>query len=260
MESRMDKYYKSDISDCSRSKRNSKLYKDIYGDYSNLERLPISENSSEINMSDLNKMISSREEYKKAKELSAITNKSIKLDEEVEVKTSDNKKVYDINELIEKARMDNAKAKEMMNKDNRKHSFLDELEVSEETVKKIKEKHQNLENEENLEKTVINTSSLPLDILSDLKPSGNTVVMEPMKDENKKTSDDIPLDKAIIDNMSDDTKEQFYSNSYSFTKDDFFDDDDELKSSGHVFIKILIVILLIAIIAGALYIIFNVLQ
>ena len=41
---------------------------------------------------------------------------------------------------------------------------------------------------------------------------------------------------------------------------DFFDDDDELKSSGHVFIKILIVILLIAIIAGALYIIFNVLQ
>ena len=41
MESRMDKYYKSDISDCSRSKRNSKLYKDIYGDYSNLERLPI---------------------------------------------------------------------------------------------------------------------------------------------------------------------------------------------------------------------------
>ena len=148
----------------------------------------------------------------------------------------------------------------MMNKDNRKHSFLDELEVSEETVKKIKEKHQNLENEENLEKTVINTSSLPLDILSDLKPSGNTVVMEPMKDENKKTSDDIPLDKAIIDNMSDDAKEQFYSNSYSFTKDDFFDDDDELKSSGHVFIKILIVILLIAIIAGALYIIFNVLQ
>ena len=68
MESRMDKYYKSDISDCSRSKRNSKLYKDIYGDYSNLERLPISENSSEINMSDLNKMISSREEYKKAKQ------------------------------------------------------------------------------------------------------------------------------------------------------------------------------------------------
>ena len=260
MESRMDKYYKNDISDCSRSKRNSKLYKDIYGDYSNLERLPVSENSSEINISDLNKMISSREEYKKAKEFSSITNKSIKLEEEIEVKAPDNKKVYDINELIEKARMDNAKAKEMMAKDSRKHSFLDELEVSEETVKKIKERHQKLDNEENLDKTVINTSSLPLDILSDLKPSGNTFVMEPMKDENKKTTDDIPLDKTVIDNMSEDAKEQFYSNSYSFTKDDFFDEDEDFKSSGHVFIKILTVILLIAIVVGAVYLVFNVLQ
>lgn len=257
MESRMDKYYKNDISNYSRSKRNSELYKDIYGDYSTMERLPVSENSSEINMSDLNKMISSREEYKKAKELSNITNKSIKLEEEKEVSVPDSKKVYDINELIEKARQDNAKAKEMMNKE-RKHNFLDELEVSEETVKKIRERHKQV-SDDNLDKTVINTSSLPLDILSDLKPSGNTVVMEPMKDEEKRSNDDIPLDKTIIDNMSDDAKEQFYSNSYSFSKNDFFEDDDELKSSGHVFIKILIVILVLALVVGAVYFIVNIL-
>ena len=50
--------------------------------------------------------ITSREEYKKAKELGNITNTKVKRVEDVEEKL-EQEKVYDINKMLEKARMNN---------------------------------------------------------------------------------------------------------------------------------------------------------
>ena len=45
------------------------LYKNVYKEISDLENLPIPDNSNEIDMDGLKEIISSREEYKKTKEL-----------------------------------------------------------------------------------------------------------------------------------------------------------------------------------------------
>ena len=242
MESRMEKFYRNDLSDYSRSKKNADLYKEVYGNYSNMEHLPISDNSSEINMNDLQNIVSSREQYKKAKMVEEITSTSIKVKEEPEEVKVTAKKVYDINELIEKARNENAKAKEMMTNTTKQHNFLQTLEVSPEAINKIKEK--NVKEENNAKS---NTESFPLDLLSDLKPSENTVVMEPMSEEVKSPTDDIPIDSTFIKKDKDleikQSKEEFYSDSYAFSKKDFFDEDDELvDNKGHAFLKILVLI------------------
>ena len=48
MESRMERYDEVDINDYQRSKKNATLYKEIYGNYSDLEDLTIPENNNEI--------------------------------------------------------------------------------------------------------------------------------------------------------------------------------------------------------------------
>ena len=45
MESRMEKYYKEDLSEFNRIKKNEKLYKDISSEISELDNLPIPDNS-----------------------------------------------------------------------------------------------------------------------------------------------------------------------------------------------------------------------
>ena len=69
MESRMEKYYKEDLSSFNRTKRNEKLYREISSEISNLDNLPIPDNLSEIDINGLKEIISSRDEYRKSKEL-----------------------------------------------------------------------------------------------------------------------------------------------------------------------------------------------
>ena len=47
MESRMEKYYRDDLSTFERTKRNQKLYNDISGQIDGLENLPIDDNVNE---------------------------------------------------------------------------------------------------------------------------------------------------------------------------------------------------------------------
>ncbi len=67
MESRMEKYYRDDLSTFERTKRNQKLYNDISGQIEGLENLPIDDNVNEIDVSNLKSIISSSDEYHKAK-------------------------------------------------------------------------------------------------------------------------------------------------------------------------------------------------
>ena len=69
MESRMEKYYRDDLSTFERTKKNEKLYKDVSSQISDLDNLPIPDNANEIDVNGLKDIISSRDEYRKAKEL-----------------------------------------------------------------------------------------------------------------------------------------------------------------------------------------------
>ena len=62
MESRMEKYYKEDLSEFNRIKKNEKLYKDISSEISELDNLPIPDNSNEIDINGLREIVSSRDE------------------------------------------------------------------------------------------------------------------------------------------------------------------------------------------------------
>ena len=78
MESRMEKYYRENPEYYKRSKRNANLYKDIDNDINDLENLPIPDNSNEIDINGLKQIISSRDEYRKAKDMGrTITRKRV---------------------------------------------------------------------------------------------------------------------------------------------------------------------------------------
>ena len=100
MESRMEKYYRENPEYYKRSKRNAGLYKDIDNNINDLENLPIPDNSNEIDINGLKQIISSRDEYRKAKDMGrTITRKRVE-----EEPREEKRRVYDINVLLETAK------------------------------------------------------------------------------------------------------------------------------------------------------------
>ena len=100
MESRMEKYYRENPEYYKRSKRNADLYKDIDNNINDLENLPIPDNSNEIDINGLKQIISSRDEYRKAKDMGrTITRKRVE-----EEPREEKRRVYDINVLLETAK------------------------------------------------------------------------------------------------------------------------------------------------------------
>uniref|UniRef100_UPI003FF0277A hypothetical protein n=1 Tax=Candidatus Ventrenecus sp. TaxID=3085654 RepID=UPI003FF0277A len=184
---------------------------------------------------------------------------------------------YDINSILEAARQE----KEVDYEEERLKKVRDtqydilknlELEASEkETTKKNKEELLELINtinlnevqnkakermeEEALEEEETETEELnPLNILSDLKGDENTVVagakefneeMASLEEEKAKKEKE-----EISEAIDEDVDESFYTNSMSFSKKDFADFDDIDEGGSGIFVKILIVFLVLAIIAG----------
>lgn len=226
MKSRMEKYYKQDLSEFQRVKKNNDLYKNIYGDYDDFNDLPISDNFVELDISDIKKGITSREDYKKAKELGNITNTKVKTLNEDIIENKKEEKIYDINKMLEKARINNKYIKE----DNELISdkYLKSLQefTKEEKIELIKEKQEKKEEYQNeIEDKMKETASLSLDILSDLKPSDDTIVTTPIKEETKEKDD------------------AFYSGTYSFTKEDFEDKNNDFSDIENSNITLKIVLL-----------------
>ena len=184
---------------------------------------------------------------------------------------------YDINSILEAARQE----KEVDYEEERLKKVRDtqydilknlELEASEkETTKKNKEELLELINtinlnevqnkakermeEEDSEEEETETEELnPLNILSDLKGDENTVVAG-AKEFNEEMSS-LEEEKAkkekeeISEAIDEDVDESFYTNSMSFSKKDFADFDDIDEGGSGIFVKILIVFLVLAIIAG----------
>jgi len=241
MESRMEKYYKDDLSNFERTRRYENLYKDVTDELSKMDKLPIPDNANEIDLDGLKEIISSRDEYRKNKELSRTMKMNLQEDIEEEVKKQDNK-IYDINVLLENAKSEINRSASVTGNRLINANFLttmeesgvpssdDATEISEEVVNKHSDN---------------NGDSLPLDILMDLKGSDDTIVTDPI------IKDEVTMVKEIKDG------ETFYSGSFNFSKKDFDEDDDEdfLEENDHSGIKIFFLIFAFLLLAAAVYLV-----
>ena len=240
MESRMEKYYRENPEYYKRSKRNEALYKDISRDMNDLENLPIPDNSNEIDINGLKQIISSRDEYRKAKDMG----RTIPRERVVEEPKEDKRRVYDINVLLETAKNEVNKNNEVEGKKLINANFLTDLDDANVPSNDLVEVSEvTSENEKEKEKEVSNTDSLPLDILVDLKGTDNTVVTDPI------VKDEVTMIEKIKDG------ETFYSGSFNFTKKDFADEDDDdlFEEKSHTGVKVFFLIVGLLLLAGVIY-------
>lgn len=245
MESRMEKYYKEDLSSFNRTKRNEKLYRDISSEISNLDNLPIPDNLSEIDINGLKKIISSRDEYRKEKELKK--RDTFRREEILRKELKENNRIYDINVLLENAKNEINKSAEVNKEENKKidANFLTSLEdanipVADDAIELSEQLPEKEEKESN-------TDSLPLDILVDLKGDDNTAVSEPI------VKEEVTMIKKIKEG------ETFYSGSFNFSKKDFDEDDDEklFEEKSHTGIKVFFLIFGLLVLAASMYFIIT---
>lgn len=241
MESRMEKYYKEDLSTFERSKKNRELYKEVADTISDLENLPVPDNSNEIDLDGLKKIISSRDEYRKVKELERTNTYNKPLIEEEPQK----EKIYDINVLLENAKNEVNRSNAVSNKKLINANFLTSME--EDSIPNSDDAIEVSIPMLNKNDSVSNTDSLPLDILMDLKGNENTVVTDPI------VKEEVTMIKSIKDG------ETFYSGSFNFSKKDFDveKDDDFIEEKSHTGLKIFFLVLGIAILLVAIYLILT---
>ena len=232
MQSRMEKYYHEDLSKMMRTKKNEKLYKEVYGNLE-IDDVPLVDNSDVIDASELNKMITSRGEYQKLKEYELVKEKKKEEVIEEEVK-KEQKQVYDINEFLTKAKLENSKLKDMSidevkETQKKEHNFLMDMEASElPKVDDFKFHTKEISKDPHVTQ-IVNTNSLPLDILTDLKPTDDTIVSEPVLEQTRKLENDL--------------NKTFYSGSYNFSKKDFMDEDFKDLEDKHNGLKIFLIVI-----------------
>ncbi len=239
MESRMEKYYKENPEYYKRSKRNEALYRDITRDMNDLDNLPIPDNSNEIDIDGLKQIISSRDEYRKAKDMG----RTVTRERVVEEPKEDKRRVYDINVLLETAKNEVNKNNEVEGKKLINANFLTDLDDANVPSNDLVEVSE-VTSENEKEKEVSNTDSLPLDILVDLKGTDNTVVTDPI------VKDEVTMIEKIKDG------ETFYSGSFNFTKKDFADEEDDdnfFEEKSHTGVKVFFLIVGLILLAGVIY-------
>ena len=267
MESRVKNNYTENkitenTTNSTRSSRNSKLYKHVYENYEELDNLPIEDNTNEIDMEKLKELISSNNLKKENKEIKENLNIL-----EQRKRQIDEQKIYDINKILEKAKYENSKLKEptsLASKPKRNIlSTLQSTELSLEEIRKAQKesqsttskikteqkkeeeltmtreiKYKNLieqKTEENSVQTESNDNDdISFDLFEELKPTGNTIITKPIKNDNTSTNvikNDIRSgDTSDIDIIKDtpyNTANDFFTNSYEFSKKDFADPEEE---------------------------------
>ena len=270
MATRMEKYYRRNSSNSKRSERNQELYKDIYdsSSYSNIEGIATIEKNNEIDITKVKKMLKNREEYKRQKEVSRLINKPQKEEiykQPLQRESLEDTRNYDIRDILDKAKDEKKVEDKYHNIDNTSYDIL----------KKIKDKKdlfKTRDNEEDLKDLIDTITSgsnvdkmgdkeLSLELLDDLKAKDDDDevtkeneaiknILREVKEEAKKESTTSDLDNS------------FFTSSLSFKEDDF----EQLNNlnnnlmKNNILLKILVLIVLIAIAAGIIVLVFNVIK
>jgi hypothetical protein len=279
MKSRSEKYYDEEKKIYqSRTSRNSNLYKEI--SKSEIDDFNIASNAKVIGENASNSVnVDKLKEILEKNYHDIPKRREVKLVPEIEENPIEfeETKEYDINAILEKAREEKEVdyEKERLKKlRDTQYDILKNLDIEEEPKEtkaageKTKEELLELINtitENELQKTKLD----PLDILTDLKGNdSNTMVMganettgilKDLVEEKQKTETTSKTPKEHKENKIDNS---FYTNSLSFTQSDF-DDFNDLKEdikSHKIILHIIIVIITIAIIAGIIILLNNVLN
>lgn len=262
MSSRMSKYYdEPEVANVpsSRFRRNEELYKEInkselnnYDVKSNATIL--GENNNEIDVEKIKKILDTK--YNETPK-----RKSIRLEDAEDIEEEKEiTKEYDINIILERAKEEK--------KENYEEERLKKLRDTQFNILKNLnlEKYSNLDNDEEVEeddlKTLINTiaynenhntdNNTALDILSDLRGTDNTEVLDGLKEEV--VQKEIKEKSNVTDTQM---INSFYTSSNALKNKDFEDIDDFQKSveSGNIFIKIIVAIIVLVFIVGVALII-----
>ena len=286
MESRIDKF--SNEVTPSRSARNARLYKEVYGKYDNLNNLPLEDNTDEIDMNKLQEILdkSDIDKYRRKQEETRQHNVI-----EQRKRNIDEQRLYDINKILEKAKYENNKLKDVDDNSKIDTSILSTLQKREISVDELneiykeekKKEEESSKIDEDLSMTrelkfkglseetknsnpllehVMPNNDLSLELFEDLKPTENTIITKPVvpKKEDTKTNKYILTEK--IDVHSGDTSDidiiklpekeednnDFFTNTYEFKDKDFLD--GSTKSSN--ILKIILLFLAIIVFAGVI--------
>ena len=282
MKTRINKYYDDTPSFAPRrTAKNNELYEEIKK--SEIENFDIGSNAKVIGNNEAQIDINKLKDILEKNYQEVPKRRSLKLDipeeEEIEMEKT---KEYDINAILEKAREEKevdyqrerlkkvrdtqydilknleVEQKEPKSKaadERTKEELLDLIqtinlnETQNKTIKALAEE----EKEEEIELDEDTDTELdPLDILNDLRGDENTVVAGAKEFENElKEAQEKKEKEEIAEALDEDVDDSFYTSSMSFNKNDFadFSDLEESKAS-RILIKILIVIVFLAIIAG----------
>jgi hypothetical protein len=245
----MDKYYSEKEVVGLRTKKNERLYEEInYGDLSDINLASnarvIGDNENNIDINKIKEMLE-KSYYEEPKKVSPI---KVDVDEEENVDDEITKE-YDINSILEKARLDKEVdyEKDRLKKiHDTQYDILKSLDIEKEKEEHKKENLIDLINTINEKEKTRELD--PLDILEDLKGSDNTVVLDGI---NKEVNNQDIKD-TIKEEVKKEMDKSFYTNSISFTQSDF-DDFNDLKENvavNKILVRILLIIVVIAVIVG----------
>ena len=282
MKTRINKYYDDTPSFAPRrTAKNNELYEEIKK--SEIENFDIGSNAKVIGNNEAQIDINKLKDILEKNYQEVPKRRSLKLDipeeEEIEMEKT---KEYDINAILEKAREEKEvdyQRERLKKVRDTQYDILKNLEVEQEepkskaaderTKEELLDLIQTINLNETQNKTIkalaeeekeeeieidedTDTELDPLDILNDLRGDENTVVAGAKEFENElKEAQEKKEKEEIAEALDEDVDDSFYTSSMSFNKNDFadFSDLEESKAS-RILIKILIVIVFLAIIAG----------
>lgn len=273
MSTRMDKYNNQNENIInkenygSRSRKNEELYQTMaLNDIDNVNLSSnahiIGENDKNINIDKVKEILEKK--YSEQPRKSHTFIREEKNDSVIE--EQETTKEYNINSIIEKAK----KEKEIdYEKDRLKkvrdtqYDILKGLSLEEEKSKVTSDKEKLVDLIETINEQEMTRELNPLDILTDLKGDDNTVVLDGIEEEvTKREKEIIPaISKEQIkeekpkNEVKKEIDKTFFTNSVSFSKSDF-DDFNDLKENvetNKLLIKVLVIIITIAFIAGILF-------
>lgn len=251
MASRMEKYHSNVSSTGRRSIRNENLYKDIYenSEYSNIENVATMEKTNEISLEQIKELLKEREDNKKRS--SIIKRELPKFPPEPVDERS-----YDIRDVLVKAKDNHVVDNTNRSLKNTQYNILKNI--------NIKEKLDEVDQAE-LEKTLVNTSvlksiddnELSLDMLSDLKSTGDTLVTQVKSDELLKEVKEAKDTYEVKDD--DGLDKSFYTSSLNFKDEDFeqLKDLQDSIASNNKMIKVLFFLLFLVIAGVVGYVVFK---
>ena len=268
LNSRMDKYNaeEANANVGSRMHKNRTLYQDITQDEFDEINLTsnahiIGDNDSNIDIDKIKEILEKKyhEEPKKGRIL-----ENIEEPEEIIEDVKEETKEYDINAILQKASVNHPVdyERERLKKiRDTQYDILKGLNLEDEDVSEKANQQKKEEDLLNLIHTItekeLTREMNPLDLLSDLKGSEHTVVLEGAKDNN--STEVIAKEK---EDLKKDIDKTFYTSSLSFTKSDF-DDFNDLKEdveSHKLLLHIIIIVITIAIIIGIVILLNSVLH